>query len=103
MAEPKPIDYWLSTTDFDKIENCTTCILIKREIYTVAARAEPGDLGLKSHPKVYQQKFVCQCWKKTITGVNTEHDIRVAIVFGTGQHKLVSFTPENCFKHGTSG
>ena len=27
------------------------------EIHTVAARAVPGDLGLKSHPKDYQQKL----------------------------------------------
>ena len=27
------------------------------EIHTVAARAAPGDLGLKSHPKDYQQKL----------------------------------------------
>ena len=29
----------------------------QKEIHTVAARAEPGDLGLKSHPKDYQQKM----------------------------------------------
>ena len=38
-----------------KIENCT--ISIPREIHTVAARAAPGDLGLKSHPKDYQQNL----------------------------------------------
>ena len=27
----------------------------QREIHTVAARAAPGDLGLKSYPKDYQQ------------------------------------------------
>ena len=37
-----------------KIENCT--ILTPRETFTVAVRAVPGDLGLKSHPKDYQQK-----------------------------------------------
>ena len=30
----------------------------QREIHTVAARAAPGDLGLKSHPKDYQQKLI---------------------------------------------
>ena len=29
----------------------------QREIHTVATRVAPGDLGLKSHPKDYQQKF----------------------------------------------
>ena len=29
----------------------------QREIHTVAARAAPEDLGLKSHPKDYQQKL----------------------------------------------
>ena len=29
----------------------------QREIHTVAARAAPGDLGSKSHPKDYQQKL----------------------------------------------
>ena len=29
----------------------------QRKIYTVTARAEPKDLGLKSHPKDYQQKL----------------------------------------------
>ena len=29
----------------------------QREIHTVATRAAPGDLGLKSHPKDYQQKL----------------------------------------------
>ena len=29
----------------------------KREIHTVAAREAPGDLGLKSHPKDYQQRL----------------------------------------------
>ena len=29
----------------------------QREIHTVDARAAPGDLGLKSHPKDYQQKL----------------------------------------------
>ena len=38
-----------------KSRNCT--ILIQREIHTVASRAAPGDLGLKSHPKDYQQKL----------------------------------------------
>ena len=28
-----------------------------REIHTVARRAAPGDLGLMSHPKDFQQKF----------------------------------------------
>ena len=28
-----------------------------REIHTVTARVTPGDLGLKSHPKDYQQKL----------------------------------------------
>ena len=30
------------------------------EINTVAARPAPGDLGLKSHPKEYQQKLTYQ-------------------------------------------
>ena len=30
------------------------------EIHTVAARAAPGDLGLKSHQKDYQQKLTYQ-------------------------------------------
>ena len=29
----------------------------QREIHTVAAKAAPGDLGLKSHVKDYQQKL----------------------------------------------
>ena len=29
----------------------------QREIHTVAARAAPGDLDLKSHPKDHQQKL----------------------------------------------
>ena len=29
----------------------------QREIHTVATRTAPGDLGLKFHPKDYQQKF----------------------------------------------
>ena len=29
----------------------------QKEIHTVAARATPGDLSLKSHPKDYQQKL----------------------------------------------
>ena len=32
----------------------------QREIHTVAARAAPGGLGLKSHPKDYQQKLTNQ-------------------------------------------
>ena len=32
----------------------------QREIHTVAARAAPMDLGLKSHPKDYQQKLTHQ-------------------------------------------
>ena len=32
----------------------------QREIHTVDARAAPGDLGLKSHPKDYQQKLTYQ-------------------------------------------
>ena len=38
-----------------KIENCI--LLIPKGNSTVVARAAPGDLGLKSHPKDYQQKL----------------------------------------------
>ena len=38
-----------------KNENCT--ILIQKKILSVAVRAAPGDLGLKSHRKDYQQKL----------------------------------------------
>ena len=36
------------------------------EIHTVAARAAPGDLGLKSHPKDYQQKSKVRNLEKQI-------------------------------------
>ena len=38
-------------------ENENGTVLIPKEIHTVAARAAPGDLDLKSHPKDYQQKL----------------------------------------------
>ena len=41
-----------------KIENFEIALYqSQREIYTVAARAAPGDLGFKSHPNDYQQKL----------------------------------------------
>ena len=46
------IGYWMM-----KIQMKIALYQSQREIDTVAARAAPGDLGLKSHPKNYQQKL----------------------------------------------
>ena len=40
-----------------KLEMQIAFYQFQREIRTVVARAAPGDLGLKSHPKHYQQKL----------------------------------------------
>ena len=46
----------LSRKKIEKKKKKIALSLSQRKIHTVAARATPMDLGLKSHPKDYQQK-----------------------------------------------